>query len=84
MLPQQIADEQLPNIIKGGNEQNGVASLTCGICAGKPLPSALKRANVAHLVTPMHVARQRIFVTPRRPARPKGLDLQIYVRVSHF
>ena len=84
MLPQQIADEQLPNIIKGGNEQNGVTSLACGICAGKPLPSALKRANVAHLVTPMHVALKRVFVTPRRPARPKALDLQIYIRVGYF
>ena len=44
-----------------------------------PLPSAPKRANVAHLVTPMHVARQRVFVTPRKPARPNGLDLQIYI-----
>ena len=84
MLPQQIADEQLPNIIKGGNEQNGVTSLTCGICAGKPLPSALKRANVAHLVTPMHVVRQSVFVTPHFSARPNGLDMQIFVRVSYF
>ena len=50
----------------------------------RPLPSAPKRANVAHLVTPMHVARQRVFVTPRRPARPKVLDLQIYIRVGYF
>jgi len=35
-------------------------------------------------VTPMHVARQRVFVTPRRPARPKGLDLQIYIQVGYF
>ena len=27
----------------------------------------------------MHVARQRVFVTPCRPARPNGLDLQIYI-----
>ena len=82
MLPQQIADEQLPNIIKGGNEQNGVASLTCGICAGKSLPSALKRANVAHLVTPMHVTRHHVFVTPGGLTRLNELDLKIFVWVS--
>ena len=42
------------------------------------------RANVAHFVTPMHVARQSVFVAPRGPARPKGLDLQIFVRVDYF
>ena len=84
MLPQQIADEQLPNIIKGGNEQNGVTSLTRGIYTGRPLPSAPMCANVVHLVTPMHVARQCVFVAPRGPARPKGLDLQIFVRVDYF
>ena len=63
---------------------SGVTSLTCGICAGRSFLSAPKRANMAHLVTPMHVARQRVFVTPRGPAQQKGLDLQIYVRVGYF
>ena len=36
---------------------SGVISFTRGICASRHLPSALERANVAHLVTPMHVAR---------------------------
>jgi hypothetical protein len=56
-----------------------VTNLTRGICAGRPLPSAPKRVNMAHLITPMHVVRQRIFVTLRGPARPKGLDLQIFM-----
>jgi hypothetical protein len=38
------------------------------------------RSNVAHLVTLMYVARQSIFVTTRGPARPKRLDLQIFVK----
>ena len=55
---------------------SGVTRLTRGICAGKPFSSAPKHANVVHLVTPMHVARQHVFVTPRGLARPNGLDLQ--------
>ena len=72
---------------------SGVISLTRGICAGRPLPSAPERANVAHLITPIHVTQQYIFVTPRGLARSNGLDLQtrsngldlqIFVWMSYF
>jgi len=52
---------------------SSVISLTRGICAGRPIPSAPHRANVAHLVTPMHVVRYRVFVTSCRVARLNGL-----------
>jgi hypothetical protein len=45
-------------------------------------PSA--RSSVAHLVTPMHMVRQPVFVTPLAPARPKGLDMKIFVWVGYF
>jgi len=54
---------------------SGVTRLTHEICDGRPLPSAPERGNVTHLVTPMHVARQHVFVTPRGLARPNELDL---------
>ena len=63
---------------------SGVTSLTREIYAGRPLPSAPERANVAHLTMPMHVARQHIFVTPCGLVRPNGLNLQIFVWVGYF
>ena len=70
---------------------SGMTSLTRGICTSRPLPSTPERANVAHLVTPMYVARQYIFVTLLARSngldlqtRSNGLDLQIFVWMSYF
>jgi len=44
----------------------------------------LRSVPTWHLVTPMLLARQSVSVTPRCPARPKGLDLQIFVWMGFF
>jgi len=36
------------------------------------------------LATPIHVARQYVFVAPLGLAQPKGLYLQIFVWVGYF
>ena len=46
--------------------------------------SLSRHSRPPRLVTPIHVARQSVFVTPRCPARLKGLDLQIFVRMGYF
>jgi hypothetical protein len=35
--------------------------------------------NVADFAAPMHMARQRYLVVPASLARPKGLDLKIFL-----